>query len=113
MGTHPIFESDFDCLTEGYVGMTWRKTPATAFVTVTVQIGIVVGFIALANGPRYVIMYGIAVSVLIGVLRHWLGSTTLLRAILENCATEEQQRRFGYTKQCAQENTDNLQKKTN
>jgi len=25
MGTHPIFESDFDCLTEGEIGENVRK----------------------------------------------------------------------------------------
>merc|ERR1711962_33898 len=24
MGTHPIFESDFDCLTDNYIGLQWR-----------------------------------------------------------------------------------------
>jgi len=23
MGTHPIFESDFDCLTDGLIGQNW------------------------------------------------------------------------------------------
>jgi len=27
MGTHPIFESDFDCLTESYVEITRKKSP--------------------------------------------------------------------------------------
>jgi len=32
MGTHPIFESDFDCLTDGLIGQNWDDIKCSSAV---------------------------------------------------------------------------------
>merc|ERR1712142_1117377 len=37
MGTHPIFESDFDCLTDSYNRSQWQKEPRRSVLLVNTE----------------------------------------------------------------------------
>merc|ERR1712176_971659 len=87
MGTHPIFESDFDCLTEG------MKTLWTAIFTIISQLFLVSGFIAIAQGPKYVLLYGVLLSAVIGLIRQFSSLEAVGTSIIKLCATKEQQER--------------------
>lgn len=85
-----------------------NKTLVATLTTVCVQSTIMLGFVAINNGPRAIIGYGFALATIIGLIKKWFGVTRLVSWVIENSATKEQQQRLlgGVVK------TDDINKKT-
>ena len=71
----------------------WKKTVCTTLVTIAIQALMLLGFLAIVRGPRYVLLYAVAVGVGFAVIKRCVGEKRLYEAIIENCATKEQQQR--------------------
>ena len=71
----------------------WKKTVCTTLATVAIQALMLLGFFAVIRGPRYVLIYAVAVGLGFSIIKRWVGEKKLYEMIIENCATKEQQQR--------------------
>jgi len=69
------------------------KTLWTALFTILSQLFLASGFIAIAQGPKYVLLYGVLLSGIIGLIRQFSSIQSLGTSIIKLCATQEQQER--------------------
>lgn len=71
-----------------------NKTVVATLTTVCVQSAIMLGFVAINNGPRAIVAYGLALTVIFGLVKKWFGVTRLVSWVIANSATKEQQQRL-------------------
>merc|ERR1712130_44942 len=92
MGTHPIFESDFDCLTESRILLKMesaKKILLTAFVTVSGQGLLLAGLLSFSFGMRYVVGYTLLVASIAYFINKNYGFEKFFWMILMKCGDFE------------------------